>query len=918
MAVVDGRTLLDNGNASTSWAVYGTGPALAIDTSTKIFGSGSQSVFADNQAGGEGIAFDNGSDRDWTDDVVYMWVNLANPGIMETKAAGGIRVRVANNAGLTNFVERNFEGSDTYSGGWRMFVIDMNDIFANPDNTGGTPPVITAAQYVGVVVDLVTGAMPKMQDNLFLDICWRLQKGVPGIRVEDGTFDWADIVLAGDVNDLTKAWGHVIEESGDIRLLSSIQFGDAAGVTLTTFFDGDGRNVKFKDGANPLPHDLYEVTFVGNSTLGSDIDFGSVVGTGDNRQGVGGTNWATDGASFTMDGETDIAEIDSLNFYGGSITGAGICKFSSSTKTDIIGLALTDCGEFQPNDAEFLNLTVSSPADRGVEMLTTHNMKNIINVAGANVNQVATFGSRTNNDNATPTNPETFTHTVAAGEEDVALLVLIGMEHTSDSILGVSYGDTTVGTFSLRRIGTVSNGTTVTVEAFILYNPPEGSAFTVSVNFSAAPDNVGISAYNLEGVGKFTELSVVSATASAATAINADPLDQPIDNLTIDMVYVDISGAGTTFDATGGTATESRDVAVGGEAAYATSEDTAGVGDRSHDWTWTGSAVAAQLVVSFKSAGLEHAVHLPTASDYSITADNLRFFGYGAAGAPKWHGENSGLDADVTFAASNGANPDENEFENTNGGTLVTTNAVTVRVEGVTPGASVKVIADETVGSITTGDIIFELLADSEGAAEITDFNYEGAFEPSGLDIIVRVRQQGLPNAAIADDNDVLVDETTEANSNIVDDVTLLPVTPVSGEDRYILGHPEQFGQLKVDVSTAGTGGFTITWQYNATGDVWTNLSDVVDGTSDFSILGRNTVSFTIPGDWITRTLNGQGPFFYVRAAYTAGSVTITPLAKKVTLDITRFIATGDQPRTISSTGVTTTVPWVPDTISEF
>ena len=745
MAITDGRTLLDNANAVTNWGTYpADATAPNVEGDTVKFGSASMALTADNTGGTEGICYDELADRDWTDEIVYMWVNIANPGLMETKADGGIKVRVANNAGISNFAERFVDGSDTYTGGWKMFVLDMNDICANPDLTGGTPPVVSALRYVGIVVDLITGAMPKMQDNLFIDISWRLAFGTPGIIVEDGTFDWSDVVLAGDEFDLTKAWGHIREESGDIRLSSSIEFGDS-GATTTTFLDAAGRNVKFVEPNNPLPDDIFAVTFVGNGTGTTDIDFGAVVGTGDDRQGVGGTNWDSEGPAYTMDGDTDIADLDTLNFYGGSINRSGDCDFSSSTKTDIIGVTFNECGEIRPNDAEFLNNFMVSPSDRGFEYNATNNIKNITCVAGGNVNEVGTFGTRTNSDNATPSDPETFTHTIATGEEDVALLVFVGFEHTADALLGITYGEVgtpaTVRTFSLERVGTVSFGTTITVEAWILYDPPENVAHTLSLNFSVAVDNVGVSAYNLEGVNRFSELSVFSNTATAATAVATTATDQSTSNYTVDMVYADVSGPGTTFSAAGGDATETRDVAVGGEASYATSEDTAGLGDRVHDWTWTGSANAAQLVVSVKSIGLEHSTHLSEAVDTSITYDNIQFFGFGASGTPKWHGENSGSGADRTVAASNGSNPAEGEFESTNGGTVAVTNAVTVRVEGLTEGAAASVIASELVGTQRIGDVIMEELANASGVAEITDFNYEGAFDPSGLDVVVRARQ---------------------------------------------------------------------------------------------------------------------------------------------------------------------------------
>jgi hypothetical protein len=409
---------------------------------------------------------------------------------------------------------------------------------------------------------------------------------------------------------------------------------------------------------------------------------------------------------FTFDGETDIAEVTTLNIYGGNFRGAGTIKFSGSTKTDVIGATFVGCGEVQQNDAEFLNNTIIAPSDRGVEMLSTHNMKQISFIAGDNTNQVATFGTPTDNVDASPIAAETFSHTVASGQFDVALLVLVGFEHTADDINSITYDGV-----PLRKIGEVSNGTTITVEAWILYGPAEGSSLTVSVNFDTAPDNVAVRAINLEGVNRFSEISVASGTATAATALAVTQDNVSIDSFSIDMIYADVSGPGTTFVATAGTATETNDAAVGAEASYAVSEDVAGVALRDHDWTWTGSANAAQLMVVVKSIGVEHHVHLPNIGDATVTFDDMQFFGFGAAGAPKWHGDNSESGADITINATNGSNPAANEFELTNStpGTIVISNPVTTLVN-VKDGAGVdlqnaRVLFEAKDG---TGDFPFE------------------------------------------------------------------------------------------------------------------------------------------------------------------------------------------------------------------
>lgn len=219
-------------------------------------------------------------------------------------------------------------------------------------------------------------------------------------------------------------------------------------------------------------------------------------------------------------------------------------------------------------------------------------------------------------------------------------------------------------------------------------------------------------------------------------------------------------------------------------------------------------------------------------------------------------------------------------------------------------------------GETTKGDVIFEQLANSSGVAEVTNFDYETAFNPNGLEVIARTRQQGLPNAAIQDDNGAFLDQTTNANSASANDMNLLPGTPVVNEDRYLFGHAEQFGQIKLDIGTAGTGGFTITWEY-FDGSSFVALSGVTDGTSSLSVLGENTVSWTIPGDWLATTINSQGPFFYVRAAYTAGTVTITPLGTKVKLDVDKYLAFV-QNRIVTSSGLTVFATWVRDVIAIF
>jgi hypothetical protein len=286
------------------------------------------------------------------------------------------------------------------------------------------------------------------------------------------------------------------------------------------------------------------------------------------------------------------------------------------------------------------------------------------------------------------------------------------------------------------------------------------------------------------------------------------------------------------------------------------------------------------------------------------------FVGYGADATTDAALYNPNTSGTLTIAASNVTGL---TVRTASGGTTVVTNAVTIRIEGLTEGSAGTLIAAETVGTITTGDVLLEGLANSSGVIEDTGFNYEGAFDPSGLDVICRARNQGFCNAAIADDGGVFTDETTAANSTTTNDMILTPATAVNG-DAYLFGHNEEFGALKLDISDVGSG-FTITWQY--WNGAWTALTGVTDDTSSFSVSGENKVSWTIPGDWVDTTINSQGPFRYVRALVGSVSSPNQARARVCSLDVTRYLPF-TQSRVIEATGLTVVVPWTQDTISTF
>jgi len=165
------------------------------------------------------------------------------------------------------------------------------------------------------------------------------------------------------------------------------------------------------------------------------------------------------------------------------------------------------------------------------------------------------------------------------------------------------------------------------------------------------------------------------------------------------------------------------------------------------------------------------------------------------------------------------------------------------------------------------------------GSPDILDVTYTGASSDT-VDLIgaalANLLSGAAVEAAIADDGGAYTDETTEANEATADDMTLFPATPATG-DAYLIGMTNQFTRVMFNVTTAGVGTYTLTWQY-WDGDSWEDLSDVTDDTGDFKNSGRNDVVFTQPTDWAATTINSQGPFYFIRAVIDGGTSTTVPL----------------------------------------
>ena len=112
--------------------------------------------------------------------------------------------------------------------------------------------------------------------------------------------------------------------------------------------------------------------------------------------------------------------------------------------------------------------------------------------------------------------------------------------------------------------------------------------------------------------------------------------------------------------------------------------------------------------------------------------------------------------------------------------------------------------------------------------------------------------------------------DTTDANDTGPNDVALLLATPAAG-DAFYFAADYPYRVLWIDVGTAGartTTFWTLTWEYY-NGSTWIALQAVDDATEAFSVAGLAPVSWTLPTNMSSSTVNGKTGY-HVRARVTA------------------------------------------------
>lgn len=134
--------------------------------------------------------------------------------------------------------------------------------------------------------------------------------------------------------------------------------------------------------------------------------------------------------------------------------------------------------------------------------------------------------------------------------------------------------------------------------------------------------------------------------------------------------------------------------------------------------------------------------------------------------------------------------------------------------------------------------------------------------------------------------NNAAANETSACNNSTADDMTL----PAANGESFEFAFDNQSSILHLNISTVAVVNWTISWEY-FNGTSFVTASNVSDGTSGFTQLGQNEVSWDFPaaGLWPQSVRNGIAGYWF-RAEVTAfTSLTTAPLGRQAFYETGRW-----------------------------
>jgi hypothetical protein len=330
---------VNTANALTGWSALkidgtGGGPGVAAADGS-IEGSGAVTTTVSRQfvalyydvGAGNELDFSGGGANEGQ--MLYLWANFLAPALLLTRSAtpaGGFGVFLESSTpGTSQYHCWAFEGSDTYTGGWKRFVLDPT---LSATTSLGTAINTASIRYIGLYADV--GGTTARFDNL---ICDSIDVGT-GLTVTGTSTLGLFSELAA--NEETNRYG-VLTSLNDsdtaFQIAGELVLGDVGGVA-STITDEDSKvfvaENKYYNGTavvNSVPASRYGINVVGGTGT-QTLDFGQEVGSAGGRNGI--TLVGNDSYQFNID--FNDGNVESSDWLGCTLENVdGTLSFDAST-----------------------------------------------------------------------------------------------------------------------------------------------------------------------------------------------------------------------------------------------------------------------------------------------------------------------------------------------------------------------------------------------------------------------------------------------------------------------------------------------------------------------------------------------------------------------------------------------------------
>lgn len=336
--------------ADAGWTDFGGGPGGGANTDDFI--EGTNCWGGRKTVDGRGVWYDEGTgvDMSTTETHIYIWIQVKSAGNLETIANGGIQMRIGSDA--SNYRTFYVGGVETVKPGWNMIVID-------PTKTGSEAdvgsPDMTSVQFIGPEFQWLT-TPGGTSDNVLLDVI----RYSTGPYVTGGTtgdrLTWDDIAVA----DEASAYGIFNRQRGGFFVNGQLALGAPSG-TGDFYLDDEAVDIvwasqEYEDGTaivTNLATD-FNALVVQEGTGTTDIEDGTLIGSGDDRSGVAGSKLKKDPVAVDGGVTTNVLRLDlsgtitALDWHGTTFEGFDNAVTLSDDATDgpnhvYAGVTFTGC-----------------------------------------------------------------------------------------------------------------------------------------------------------------------------------------------------------------------------------------------------------------------------------------------------------------------------------------------------------------------------------------------------------------------------------------------------------------------------------------------------------------------------------------------------------------------------------------------